>query len=70
MSIVAHSLFIKFPTARECGDLHLLSRLGLLLSLLVLTVIVGRAQVPGDAVAGASCGSRGGRSNATVSGSH
>lgn len=52
MSIVAHSLFTKFPTARDCGDLRLVSRLGLLLSLLVLTVMVGRAQVPGDAVAG------------------
>jgi hypothetical protein len=52
MSIVAHSLFNKFPTARDCGDLHLLARLGLLLSLLALTVIVGRAQVPGEAAAG------------------
>jgi hypothetical protein len=52
MSIVVHPLFTKFQIVRDCGDRRLLSRLGLLLSLLVLTVIVGRAQVPGDAVAG------------------
>ena len=52
MSIVAHPLFTKLQTARDCGDRLLLSRLGLLLALLILPLIVGRAQVPGDAVPG------------------
>src|SRR5262245_47735702 len=50
MSIVAHSPFNQTQAGPDYGHLLLISRLGLLISLLVLTVIVGRAQVPGEPV--------------------
>jgi hypothetical protein len=47
MSIVA-PLFTKFQTAPKFGDLRLVSRLGFLFALLILMMMVGRAQVPGE----------------------